>query len=442
MKQQDSSPLTSPHKRSTAEEMQQLISRLYPICRSITGNGVRESLRILQEYIPLQIQEVASGTAVFDWRVPPEWNIRDAYIKDHKGNRIVDFRKHNLHILSYSIPIKGSFRLEELIPHLYTLPEQPDLIPYRTSYYQENWGFCLPHRLLESMRDDRYEVCIDSSLKDGFLSYGELLLAGTSEEEVLISTHICHPSLCNDNLSGLAVCTFLAHYLSLRPHRYSYRFLFVPGTIGAITWLAINEDQLSRIRHGLVASLLGDEGDFTYKRSRRRQAEIDRVVPFVLSELEKAHKVIDFVPYGYDERQYCSPGLNLPVGCLTRSTYGTFAAYHTSADNLDFVKATQLEESLQVYQAVVDTLDQNRYYLNLNPKCEPQLGRRGLYALIGGQNDSKQFELAILWVLNLSDGQHSLLDIAEQSQMNFSLLVAAAKALVKGELLTEIQDVD
>lgn len=427
-------------KKTIGENMHHLISRLYPICRSITGNGVRKTLNILKDYIPLKIHEIPSGTAVFDWKVPKEWNIKEAYIKDSKGNKIIDFQDHSLHILNYSIPIKGKFTLEELKPHLYTLPDQPELIPYRTSYYRENWGFCLPHRQLENLREDIYEINIDSSLDDGFLSYGELFLPGTSAEEVLISTHICHPSLCNDNLSGIAVCTFLAQYLLNKPHKYSYRFLFVPGTIGAISWLALNESRLGKIKHGLVASLLGDEGNFTYKRSRRANAEIDQIVPFVLSQMGKAHKVIDFVPYGYDERQYGSPGINLPVGCLTRSTYGTFPAYHTSADNLDFVKAQHLGESLEVYCLVVDTLDDNRYYLNQNPKCEPQLGRRGLYALIGGQNDSKQFQLAILWVLNLSDGSHSLLEIAEKSSIDFSLIVTAAKALEQHQLLKEIQD--
>ncbi|MEO6195875.1 MAG: DUF4910 domain-containing protein, partial [Thermoanaerobaculia bacterium] len=388
-----------------------LIQEAYPICRSITGDGVRRTLAMIQERIPLEIREVPTGTPVFDWTVPREWNIRDAWIKDPSGRKVVDFQECNLHVLNYSLPVHEKLPLAELRKRLFTLPDQPDLIPYRTSYYKETWGFCLRHRTLEELPEGEYEVFVDSTLADGALTYGECLLPGDSEREVLLSTHICHPSLCNDNLSGIAVMTELARELQARPRRrYSYRFLFIPGTIGSITWLALNE---VKVDHGLVAANLGDPGAFHYKKSRRGNTEIDRAVLAVLKDSGEPFGVEDFVPFGYDERQYCSPGFNLAVGSLTRTPYGRYPEYHTSADNLDFVKPEALEGSLRTYLAVIDVLEGNRRYLNLNPKGEPQLGRRGLYRTIGGDESGRSRELALLWVLNLSDGENSLLDIAE-----------------------------
>src|SRR5262249_30152249 len=296
--------------------MMALIAELFPICRSITGNGVRRTLEILKRYISLKVVEIPSGTPVLDWIVPPEWNIRDAYIAREDGTRVIDFADNNLHVVQYSRPIDVLMRLGELLPHLHSLPDQPDWIPYRTSYYSETWGFCLAHRQLAALTDDFYRVVIDSDLAPGHLSYGELLIPGEIDDTVLFSCHICHPSLANDNLSGVAIAVMLAlHLRSLRP-RYSYRFLFIPGTIGSLTWLACNEDKVSAIKHGLVLSCLGDAGGLTYKRSRRDHAAIDRIVTHVLHHNEAAHSVRPFVPYGYDERQYCSPGFDLPVGCL------------------------------------------------------------------------------------------------------------------------------
>jgi aminopeptidase-like protein len=416
--------------------MHRLIAELYPICRSITGEGVRQTLKILQRQIPLEIHEVPSGTPVFDWTVPKEWNIRDAYIKNAKGERVVDFRESNLHVVSYSKPIKGKFTLSELRRHLFSLPDQPDWIPYRTSYYTEAWGFCVRHRQLESLTEGEYEVCIDSTFSDGFLSYGEHLIPGASADEILISCHVCHPSLCNDNLSGIAVASHLAaHVAALPQRRYSYRFLFIPGTIGSITWLARNEAHADRIKHGLVITCVGDSGPFTYKKSRRGNADIDRAVLHVLKTAGRPYVVQDFFPYGYDERQYCSPGFDLPVGCLMRSPHGSFPEYHTSADDLEFVRAENLEESLRCYQQVVEVLEKNRTYRSLSPKCEPQLGKRGLYAAIGGDKDAAKRQLAMLWVLNLADGAHSLLDMAERSGAAFSDIRSAADALLHNGLL-------
>jgi len=412
-----------------------LIRDAYPICRSITGDGVRRTLAMLQERIPLEIREVPTGTPVFDWTVPREWNIRDAWIKDPSGRKVVNFQECNLHVLNYSVPVHEKLPLAELKKRLFTLPDKPDLIPYRTSYYKETWGFCLRHRTLEELPEGEYEVFVDSTLEDGALTYGECLLPGDSEREVLLSTHVCHPSLCNDNLSGIAVMTELARELQARPRRrYSYRFLFIPGTIGSITWLALNE---VKVDHGLVAANLGDPGAFHYKKSRRGNAEIDRAVLAVLKGAGEPFGVEEFVPFGYDERQYGSPGFNLAVGSLTRTPYGRYPEYHTSADNLDFVKPEALEGSLRTYLAVIDVLEGNRRYLNLNPKCEPQLGRRGLYRTIGGDESGRSRELALLWVLNLSDGENSLLDIAERSGMGFAAIRTAADALLEVGLLRE-----
>ena len=296
------------------EQIFALAAKLYPICRSITGDGVRETLREIGTHIQLEVHEVPTGTAVFDWTIPREWNIRDAYIKNERGEKIVDFAQSNLHVVSYSVPVRRRVSLAELKKHLYTLPEQPDLIPYRTSYYAENWGFCMAHRQFESLRDETYEVLIDSSLEDGFLTYGEYLHKGETEDEFLLSAHVCHPSLANDNCSGMALLTHLAKQMASLRTRYSYRFLFAPGTIGAITWLARNEDKIQRIKYGLVLSMVGDGGGPTYKKSRRGNAKIDRAVAHVLRHSGLTPTILDFFPYGYDERQYCSPGFQLIGG--------------------------------------------------------------------------------------------------------------------------------
>jgi aminopeptidase-like protein len=419
-------------------ELHGLVSELYPICRSITGNGVRETLRRIQERLPLEIHEVPSGVQVFDWTVPREWNIRDAWIKTLAGERVVNFRDSNLHVVSYSIPVRSRMPLSELKKHLHTLPDHPDWIPYKTSYYSETWGFCVSEARAARLIDPEYDVCIDSSLEDGSLSYGEFYLPGESADECLFSCHVCHPSLCNDNLSGISVAIFLAWWLAaLETRRFSYRFIFIPGTIGSITWLAQNRERLATIRHGLVLTGLGGPGSLVYKRSRRGTAAIDRAAANVVKHLEPGSEVRDFVPYGYDERQYCSPGINLAVGCLSRTPYGEYPEYHTSADNLDFVTGGKLEDSYKACQEIVHVLEGDRTYVNRNPMCEPQLGRRGLYDSIGGAGQRRANEMAFLWVLNLSDGEHSLLDIAERSGLRFSSIRQAATSLAEKGLLEE-----
>jgi aminopeptidase-like protein len=424
------------HDPNPGESMHALATKLYPLCRSITGNGVRQTLAILNEAVPLTFSEVPTGTQVLDWTVPKEWNIRDAYIKDASGKRLVDFKASNLHVVGYSIPVKCSLSLAELRPRLYSLPDKPDLIPYRNSFYKEDWGFCLTDNQLKRLPEGQYEVCIDSTLSDGSLTYGEITLAGSSDEEILISCHICHPSLANDNLSGIAVAHHLAQFLAKVPHRYTYRILFLPVTIGAITWLSRNENNLAKIRHGLVLSLLGDSGPLTYKRSRIGDAAVDRAVAHVFKHAGKGGKLEDFIPYGYDERQFCSPGFNLPVGCLMRTSYGRFPEYHTSGDNLDFIKAEYLEDSLATCLAILEILENDSVYLNLNPKGEPQLGRRGLYRAMADRKDGDWNEMSMLWTLNLGDGKHSLLDIAERSGLPFAKILKATQALQECGLMT------
>ena len=445
-------------RAAAGQSMMDLATEFYAIPRSLTGDGVRETLDRIARRIPLQVHELPTGTRVLDWTVPREWNPRQAWIRGPSGRRVVDFADHNLHLVGYSVPVHRTMTLDELRPHLHSLPEQPDLIPYRTSYYEETWGFCLPHRLLQSLPDGEYEVFVDAPLADGSMTWGECLLPGSSAEEVFISSHVCHPQLANDNLSGIAVAVHLAEALAAVPERrYSYRFLFAPGAIGAIAWLARNRDRLDTFRHGLIAANLGDGGAFHYKRSRRGDAGIDRAVPAALAELGEELVTEDFFPFGYDERQYCSPGFDLPVGVLTRTPWGRYPEYHTSADDLSFIGAEALAGSLAAYLATAAALEERpgapasrpadaeggrkrgggRRYRNLEPFGEPQLGRRGLYGGLGGAG-RKDFEIAMLWVLNQSDGEHSLDDIAERSGLPPGVVGEAADALREAGLLEEL----
>jgi aminopeptidase-like protein len=432
--------IAAPGALGNGPAMMQFVTELFPICRSLTGNGVRQTLDIVRRHIPaLQVHEVPTGTQIFDWLVPQEWNVRDAYIKNSRGDRLVDFRQSNLHVMGYSVPVHEKMSMKELRPKLHTLPLQPDLIPFRTAYFRRDWSFSLTQNQLARMPDDgEYEVCIDSTLADGHLTYGEYYLPGESQEEVLVSTHVCHPSLANDNLSGIAIATALAQALAIGPRRYSYRFLFVPAQVGSIAWLARNERIVPLIKHGLVLVAIGDEGKSTYKKSRSGGAEIDRAVLNVLEHSGQPFDVLDFWPHGNDERQYSSPAFKLPVGALMRTPCGRFPEYHTSADSLDFVKPAALADSLGKCRSIVSVLEGNRRYLNLNPKGEPQLGRRGLYRTIGdATGGGKVKEMPILWVLNFSDGEHSLLDIAERAKLPFVDVRSAADALLECGLLAE-----
>jgi aminopeptidase-like protein len=432
----DDSPAADLDQQSLGQQLYDCVADLYPLCRSITGDGVRETLSRLSRITPLTVHEVPSGTAAFDWTVPQEWNIRDAYVKDAQGKRVIDFRHSSLHVLNYSTPIREVMPLTALRPHLFTLPEQPDWVPYRTSYYEENWGFCLSQNQLDALPEGDYEVCIDSSLEPGALTYGELFIPGETTDEVLVSCHVCHPSLANDNLSGIAVAAYAARHLQSRTNRYSYRFLFIPATIGSLVWLSRNQSTLANIRAGLVLACLGDPGPLTYKRSRDGDATIDRAASHILQQHADT-EIFDFSPYGYDERQYCSPGFNLPIGRLSRTPHGRFPEYHTSADNLELVQPAQLAASLQACLEIFEILEQDRVYLNQKPQGEPRLSKYGLYEAIGGSADTPALQTALLWVLNLSDGQNTLLQIAERAELPFRQVARAADLLCKHGLLKQ-----
>jgi len=428
--------LAEPAQREdVGREAYELMQRLFPLCRSLTGAGVRATFDLIEEQIPITRTEVQSGTRVLDWVVPDEWNVRNAYIATADGSRVVDFRDSNLHLVSYSEPVRGRFRLDELRERLHTLPDQPDVIPYRTSYYHRTWGFCLSHRQLLELGPGPYDVVIDSTLEPGHLSYAEHRVEGEGEGEVLFSTYVCHPSLANDNLSGIAVATMLARRLAGRRLRHSYRFLFAPGTIGPLTWLDRNREHLDRIRHGVAISCIGDDGWLTYKRSRRADAEVDLAMEAVLRGSGEPHRVLPWEPWGGDERQFCSPGFDLPVGTLMRTPHGEFDGYHTSADALELIRPEALAGAVERCLELVGVLETNRTYTNLSPYGEPQLGRRGLYRSAGGAVASPDEERAMLWVLNQSDGSASLLDIAVRSELSYPLVRRAAERLERAGLL-------
>jgi aminopeptidase-like protein len=428
-----------PDAGAAGEVMHALAAELFPLCRSLTGDPVRETFRILAGHgVPLAVSEVPSGTPVYDWVVPPEWNVREAWIADPSGRRVVDLAASSLHVMSYSVPVSARMPLADLRPHLHTLPETPHLVPYRTSYWDRDWGFCLSAETLAAMPEGEYEVRIDATLEHGSLTYAEAVIPGLGMDEVLISTHACHPSLANDNLSGVVLAAAMARYLAATPGlRHTYRILLSPGTIGPLTWLSRNEARLPRIRHGLVVYCVGDPGQVTYKRSRREDAEVDQAAVNVLRERGAPHAVLPWVPWGGDERQFCSPGFDLPVGALMRTPPGRFPENHTSADDLDFVRPEHLADSLEVALGIVGVLEANRTYVSLNPKGEPQLGRRGLYRAIGGTKGGQDLEGAMLWVLNLADGEHTLLDISDRSGLPFSAVRQAAETLVSHALLGE-----
>jgi aminopeptidase-like protein len=417
------------------DRMWEFMRELFPICRSITGDGVRETLAAVGRRLPLELHEVPTGTPVLDWTVPDEWNIRDAYVA-RDGHRVVDFRQSNLHVVNYSEPVNARMPLVELRPHLHTLPDHPDRIPYRTSYYSRSWGFCLSQRQLDALENREYEVVIDSTLAPGSLTYGECLLPGEREDEVLLTTHVCHPSLANDNLSGIAVLTELGALLLELPRVFSYRLLFIPGTIGSITWLARNDGRLEHVVGGLVLACLGDGAALTYKRSRRGDALVDRAATLTLGQRGDGARIVDFIPWGWDERQFNSPGFDLPVGSLSRSREGEYEEYHSSADDLELVRPAALDGALRALADIVGVIERNRCYVNLAPKGEPQLGRRGLYPQVGGPA-AEQEQLAMLWVLNQADGRTSLVDIAERSQLPFAVVDAAATRLREAGLLAE-----
>lgn len=417
-----------------------LMRELYPLPRSITGPGLRATLKRIAEVVPLSITEVPTGKQVFDWTVPREWSIDEAYVEHESGRRFADFHDSNLHVVSYSIPVDVWMPLRELRRRIHTLAHHPDWIPFRSSYYQEDWGFCLSQRVSETLPEGNYHAVIRSRLYDGALTLGEFLHPGRDEDEVLVFAHTCHPSLCNDNLSGIVVAAQLAEFLRGRRTRYSYRFVFAPATIGSIAWMATNEARLGKIKHGLVLAMLGDSSPLHYQRSSTGSATIDRAAGVVLRSCYPDATLLDFSPWGFDERQFNSPGIRLPVGRLTRALPGHYPQEHTSADSLDLMSAQALGESWRACLRIFEVLEGDGRYINQSPKGEPQLGKRGLYRQTGGHYDSvPDRHLALLWVLSLSDGSASLLDIAERSGLEFGLIAQCAADLQSAGLLAPAQ---
>lgn len=417
-------------------EMYKLLERLFPICRSITGNGVRKTLKILGEHVPLNISEYPSRKKCFDWVIPDEWNISSAWIRDEKNRKIIDFAENNLHVLGYSEPISMTLSLSELKKHLYTDPSRPDVIPYRTSYYERRWGFCMSQKQLESLKEGKYKVQINSVLKPGKLTLAEAFLPGKSRKEIFFSCYLCHPSLANDSLSGVVLTAKLYEYLKNRGNNhYSYRFIFVPETIGAIVYLHRNRNTVkSRTYCGMVITCVGDPGEYNYKKTRQGNHPLDRIAENVLKHNVNKYKSHDFFLPGSDERQYSSPGFNLPVGSLMRSFYG-LPSYHSSADNLQNVTSGALEETFGIYSKIIEGIEADFRYENQNPYCEPFLSKYGLYETVGAKMDSNKYIKKTLSILNFSDGNHSLIDIAEKTGFCITDLLENLRILQQKKLL-------
>jgi aminopeptidase-like protein len=429
---------TSAAPAATGADLHGLAARLFPIARSLTGPGVRETLGVLEEVAgtPMERHRWASGEQVFDWTIPDEWAIRAAWVRDPSGAKVVDFADSNLHVLGYSEPVRRRVSLEELQRHLHSIPELPQAIPYVTSYYRRRWGFCLQHERRERLVPGEYDVCVDADLGPGHVEVGEVTLPGALPDEVLFSTYVCHPSLANNELSGPVIAAHLARALRDRPRRFTYRILFLPETIGSIAYLHRFGDRLrERLRAGYVITYAGDPGPFTYKRSRRGDSLADRAAEHVLRASGAPHEVVDFFPTGSDERQFCSPGFNLPVGSLMRTMYGRYPEYHTSLDDLSFVTPDALGGTLEMYLAIVDALEANETLATTVPHCEPQLGKRGLYPTLGGPREIEQGVSDMMWLLNLCDGTTDLLAVAERAGRPVAALAPVAARLKDGGLL-------
>ncbi len=419
-------------------ELHRRVAELLPIPRSLTGDGVRRTLAVLGGWCEgLAVHEVPTGTPVFDWEVPQEWNLRRATLTAPDGTVVADTDTTPLAVVGYSEPVRAELSLEQLRPRLHSLPDLPAAVPYRTSYYSRSWGFCLPHDVLQGLPEGTYRVSIDTTLQPGHLTYGEIVIPGTTEEVGLVSAHTCHPAMANDNASGMVVATALAAHLRTLSPRLTWHVLLAPGTIGALVWLAANPDLVPSVRAGVVLAGVGDAGPVTVKRTRRGGTLIDRALDVVLRDRAAPSAVVPFSPWGYDERQYGSPGFDLPVSLLMRTPHGSYPQYHTSADDLGFVHPSSLRDSLEVLVDTVAAVEGNATYRNTSPYGEPQLGRRGLYPTMGGRA-ARTAQLAMLWVLNLSDGDHDLLAIAERSGLAMADVRAAADALAATDLLEQV----
>ena len=419
------------------KNMYDLIKKLFPICRSITGNGVRKTLTIIQKEIPIKIHEVPTGTNVFDWTVPKEWNIKDAYVMDEEGNKIIDFKKHNLHVVGYSVPVDKTISLEELQKHLYSLPDQPDAIPYVTSYYKERWGFCIKHKDREKLKDGNYKVFIDSELKNGSLTYGELIIPGKSDKEVFLSTYVCHPSMANNELSGPAVTVSLIKWIMKQPRKYTYRIIFIPETIGSITYLSKNIDEMKKnIIAGFNISCVGDNGSLSYLPSRNGNTYADKIALNVLSFKQKDFIKYSFLDKGSDERQYNSPGVDLPVCCILKSKYGTYPEYHTSLDDLEYISPQGLSDSYDAFKECLKLIEENEKY---KIKClgEPQLGKRGLYPTISTKSSTGEVKNMMNFIA-YADGKNDLIDISNKIGVPVWELYPIIEKLLKADLLEVI----
>ena len=423
--------------KDVGKRMYDLAERLFPICRSITGNGFRESLEIIREVLPeIQVTEVPSGTQVFDWTVPKEWNIRGGWIRRKSGETIVDFKNSNLHVMGYSLPVHATVSREELLEHVYTMPEQPEWIPYVTSYYKERWGFCMSEKQKQTLTDDEYEVLIDSTLEDGSLTYGELILPGETQDEILITTYLCHPSMANDELSGPCVQTELVNYLkSLPKRRYTYRLIWNPETIGSITYLSRNLETLQQyVKAGFVLSCVGDNRTYSIVSSKYADTLADRVLENVLKFHYPEYKHYSFLERGSDERQYGSAGVDLPVCGFCRSMYREYPEYHTSADNMDLISPEGLQGAYEVMVKVVNALE-NNYVYQMQCKCEPQLGKRGLYPTISrkGVYDAVR---TMQHFTAYADGRNDLIGISNILNVPVDELIPLKEKLMEHQLLS------
>ena len=421
------------------KNIHELASRLWPLNRSITGDGVRATLSILREELSgLELHEVPTGTHVFDWSVPKEWRVREAYIQTPGGQRICDFKKNNLHLVGYSIPVKKKLTLQELKEHLYTLPNQPDAIPYITSYYKERWAFCLSHNELQLLTDGEYEVFIDSELFDGSLTYGELIIPGSSDLEVFISTYVCHPSMANNELSGPCVTTFIAKELLKKQRKFTYRIVFIPETIGSITYLSRHSEHLKkRVIAGFNVSCIGDDRAYSYLPSRNGNTLSDTVAKHVLKHISEHYVSYDWRDRGSDERQYCAPGIDLPIASIMRTKYGKYDEYHTSLDDLiNVVTPDGLEGGFNALWKAIEALE-NNFYPRVDVFCEPQLGKRGLYPTLSTKSSGAEVRL-MMDLITWSDGRRSLIEIAELCHAPVWELYPILDKLCEHKLITKL----
>jgi aminopeptidase-like protein len=430
--------LLKKNKMIIGKNIHSLAKALWTINRSITGDGVRKTLSIIKEIIPeLNIFEVKSGTKVFDWTIPKEWNVRDAYIITPKGNKICLFKKNNLHLVGYSTPVRKKLSLTQLQKHLHSIPDQPEAIPYVTSYYKERWGFCISQKQREKLEEGQYEVYIDSELSNGSLTYGELIIKGKSKKEIFLSTYVCHPSMANNELSGIAVATYLAKWLSeLKVRHYTYRFIFIPETIGSITYLSKNYSNLKKkVIAGFNISCIGDERTYSYLPSRNGNTISDKVAKHVLKWIDPDYTSYTWLDRGSDERQYCAPGIDLPIASILRTKYGQYPEYHTSLDNLDSVVTPKgLDGGYWALRKALELLEKDRVY-KIKFLCEPQLGKRGLYPTLSTKKSGEEVK-TMMNFLTFCDGEHSLVDIAEKINLPAWDLYELIEKLVSHNLIS------